>query len=106
MGSVVFPQASVKIFLTASPEERARRRYKQLKEKGLDVSLATLVSEIGARDERDRTRPVSPLKAAKGAVVVDTSSLTIAEVLDLVLDAVTRVFPDPAGEGRAGPGPA
>jgi cytidylate kinase len=94
MGSVVFPHAQVKIFLTASPEERAQRRYKQLKDKGLDVSLATLVNEIRDRDERDRTRTVSPLKAADGAITVDTTSLTVKEVFDLVLEAVRRVFPD------------
>ncbi|MGA7982297.1 MAG: (d)CMP kinase, partial [Chromatiaceae bacterium] len=94
MGSVVFPGASLKVFLTASPEERALRRYKQLKEKGLDVSLATLIAEIGARDERDSTRSVAPLKAPPGALVLDTTSLSIEEVLDRVLGAVRRVLPD------------
>lgn len=94
MGSVVFPSAQVKIFLTASPEERAQRRYKQLKEKGLDVSLANLVSEIRERDERDMSRSVAPLKVAEGAVEVDTTSLTIAEVLDRVMAAVRRFIPD------------
>jgi cytidylate kinase len=94
MGSVVFPGASLKVFLTASPEERALRRYKQLKEKGLDVSLATLITEIGVRDERDSTRSVAPLKAPPGALVLDTTSLSIEEVLDRVLGAVRRVLPD------------
>jgi cytidylate kinase len=94
MGSVVFPSAQVKIFLTASPEKRAQRRYKQLKEKGLDVSLANLVSEIRERDERDMSRSVAPLKVAEGAVEVDTTSLTIAEVLDRVMAAVRRFIPD------------
>jgi cytidylate kinase len=94
MGTVVFPSAQVKIFLTASPEERAQRRYKQLKEKGLDVSLANLVSDIRERDERDTSRSVAPLRAPEGAVEVDTTSLTIAEVLDRVLAAVRRAYPD------------
>jgi cytidylate kinase len=94
MGSVVFPDAPVKVFLTASPEERANRRYKQLKDKGLDVSLAQLVAEIRERDTRDSTRSVAPLKAPSGALVLDTTSLSIGEVLDRVLEAVRRVFPD------------
>jgi len=94
MGSVVFPSAHAKIFLTASSEERAQRRYKQLKEKGLDVSLANLVSDIRERDERDTSRSVAPLRAPEGAVEVDTTSLTIAEVLDRVLAAVRRAYPD------------
>jgi cytidylate kinase len=94
MGTVVFPGAALKVYLTASPEERARRRYKQLKEKGLDVSLSNLTQEIGARDERDSTRSIAPLKAPPGAFVVDTTSLSIEEVLDRVLEAVRRVLPD------------
>lgn len=96
MGSVVFPAAQLKIFLTASAEERADRRYKQLKEKGLDVSLPQLVTEIRERDERDSKRSVAPLKAPIGALIVDTTSLSIEEVLDRVLEAVRRVFPDSA----------
>jgi len=96
MGSVVFPAAQLKIFLTASAEERADRRYKQLKEKGLDVSLPQLVTEIRERDERDSKRPVAPLKAPLGALIVDTTSMSIEEVLDRVLEAVRRVFPDSA----------
>ena len=94
MGTVVFPHAQLKVFLTASPEERARRRYKQLKDKGLDVSLATLVTEIRERDERDMTRSVAPLTAPEESLTVDTTSLTIAEALDQVLEAVRRVFPN------------
>jgi CMP/dCMP kinase len=94
LGSVVFPEAMLKVYLTASPEERARRRYKQLKGKGLDVSLASLIQEIGARDERDSTRSIAPLKAPPGALVLDTTSLAIEEVLDRVLEAVRRVLPD------------
>lgn len=96
MGTVVFPDASLKIFLTASAEERAKRRYKQLKDKGLDVSLPQLVTEIRERDERDSNRSVAPLKAPDGALKVDTTSMSIEEVLDRVLEAVRRVFPDSA----------
>lgn len=94
MGSVVFPHAPVKVFLTASADERALRRYKQLKDKGLDVSLSHLATEIRERDLRDSTRSVAPLVAPPGALVVDTTSLSVEEVLDRVLEAVRRVFPD------------
>ena len=94
MGTVVFPDAPLKIFLTASAEERAQRRYKQLKQKGLDVSLPQLVTEIRERDERDSNRSVAPLKAPDGALKVDTTSMSIQEVLDRVLEAIWRVFPD------------
>lgn len=94
MGTLVFPDASLKIFLTASAEERARRRYKQLKQKGLDVSLPQIVTEIAERDERDSNRPVAPLETPLGALTLDTTSLTIAEVLDRVLEAFRNVFPE------------
>jgi cytidylate kinase len=94
MGSVVFPHARVKVFLTASAEERAIRRHKQLKEKGLDVSLCALSREIAERDERDSRRAVAPLVAPEGALVLDTTSLSIEQVLDRVLEAVEAVFPD------------
>jgi cytidylate kinase len=97
MGSVVFPDAPLKIYLSASPEERARRRHKQLKEKGLDVSLPQLAREIAERDERDRQRSVAPLVAPAGALVLDTTSLGIDEVLERVVEAVARVFPEAAG---------
>lgn len=82
MGTVVFPDAVVKIFLTASAEERAQRRYNQLKDKGLSVTMRSLLEEIAERDERDQQRDVSPLVAAEDAVVLDTSELTIDEVVD------------------------
>lgn len=85
MGTTVFPDAVLKIFLTASPEQRAQRRYKQLKQKGNDVSLASLVQEITARDERDSTRAVSPLIPAADAVIVDTSTMDIAAVMQQVI---------------------
>jgi len=85
MGTVVFPSAALKIFLTASPEERARRRYKQLKDKGYAGSLADLSREIAERDARDANRPVSPLKAADDALVVDSTPMGITAVVDHVL---------------------
>jgi len=95
MGSVVFPDAAVKIFLDASAEERAQRRYKQLIEKGLDANLAGLISEIRERDDRDRNRSVAPLKAADGALIVDSTALTIDEVVHVVMEQVQKAFPDP-----------
>jgi cytidylate kinase len=86
MGTIVFPNADLKIFLTASPEERARRRYKQLKDKGSDVSLPALSREIAERDSRDSTRAVAPLKPAPDAEVIDSTGLTIEQVVDRVLE--------------------
>ena len=85
MGTVIFPDAVRKVFLTASAEERAQRRYKQLNEKGLDVTLSSLLHEIEARDARDATRAVSPLKPAADAVRVDTTGMPIPEVVAKVL---------------------
>jgi cytidylate kinase len=85
MGTVVFPAARLKIFLTASPEERARRRYNQLKDKGSGASLAALSLEIAERDRRDSTRAVAPLVPAADAVIVDSTSLTIDEVVDRIM---------------------
>jgi cytidylate kinase len=86
MGTVVFPQADLKIFLTASPEERAQRRYKQLKDKGSGVSLAALSREITERDLRDSTRKVAPLKPAPDARVIDSTGLSIEAVVSRVLE--------------------
>jgi CMP/dCMP kinase len=86
MGTVVFPEAALKIFLTATPEERALRRYKQLKDKGSDVSLAALSREISERDLRDQTREVSPLKPASDACVIDSSRLSVEAVVGRVLE--------------------
>ena len=85
MGTAIFPQAAVKIFLMASPQERAKRRYKQLIEKGNDVNLSSLLREIEERDERDTNRTSSPLKPAEDAYLLDTSNLTIDEVFNKVL---------------------
>jgi cytidylate kinase len=85
MGTVVFPQAPLKIFLTASAEERADRRHKQLKAKGESVNIADLLRDLKARDERDSQRAVSPLVPADDAVIVDTTGMGITEVTDRVL---------------------
>jgi cytidylate kinase len=85
MGTVVFPAARLKIFLTASPDERARRRHNQLKDKGSGASLAALSQEIAERDRRDSTRAVAPLVAAADAVTVDSTALTIGQVVDRIM---------------------
>ena len=85
MGTVVFPEAPLKIYLTASPEERARRRHKQLKEKGLTVTIAGLSQEIRERDLRDSSRPVAPLRPAADAILLDSTGLTIEQVVEQVL---------------------
>jgi cytidylate kinase len=88
MGTVIFPDAEIKVFLTAGAPERAKRRYKQLKEKGLAVTLASLLHEIEARDARDAARKVAPLKPAADAVTIDTTGIPIDEVVAKVLDLV------------------
>lgn len=88
MGTVVFPDADVKIFLTASTDERAKRRHKQLIDKGESVSLADLVEMVRLRDERDSTRDVSPLVPASDAVIVDTMGKDVYEVLEAVKKVV------------------
>ncbi|KTD63964.1 (d)CMP kinase [Legionella spiritensis] len=85
MGTVVFPDAFLKVYLDASQEERASRRYFQLKEKGIDVSLAQVVDELAKRDSRDTARLHAPLKPAEDAVLIDTTGLTIVQVFDIVL---------------------
>jgi len=90
MGTVVFPDAPYKVFLTASAEERALRRYKQLKEKGNDVSLSALTKEIEERDRRDQERSVAPLRRAEHAVLVDSSHLSIEEVIVQCLALIDR----------------
>jgi len=86
MGTVVFPQADLKIFLTATPEERALRRHKQLKDKGSDVSLPALSREIAERDLRDQTRQVAPLRPAPDACVIDSTGLEVGAVVARVLE--------------------
>ena len=82
--TVIAPHAQVKIFLTASLEERARRRYKELKDKGLDVTLQDLMTQIAERDHRDSTRDDSPLSVAKGAEVIETDNLSIDQVVERI----------------------
>ena len=93
MGTVIFPDASHKVFLTASADERAERRYKQLKEKGVSVTLAGLLREILARDARDANRAVAPLRPADDAVCIDTTGLGI----DAVVERVLAVLPERVG---------
>ncbi len=85
MGTVIFPTAGLKVFLTAAAEVRALRRYKQLKDKGIDASLAALFLEIAERDKRDSTRAVAPLRPSIDAVVLDSTQLSIQEVVEQVL---------------------
>jgi cytidylate kinase len=95
MGTVVFPTAELKIFLTASPEERALRRYKQLKERGISVTLGDLIKELQERDKRDQERSVAPLKPAEDAIRIDTDRLAIDQVVERVLSEVSvkKAFP-------------
>jgi len=93
MGTVVFPDADLKIFLTASAGERAKRRHKQLKEKGFDVNLAQLSDDISERDIRDSQRSVSPLRPADDAVIIDTTDLSIDEVILQVSELVRNQYP-------------
>ena len=88
MGTVVFPDAPFKIFLTASAQARAERRYQQLKTQGEDVRIATLLQEIEARDARDMNREAAPLKAADDAITIDTTEFSIEQVLEKVLSLV------------------
>jgi cytidylate kinase len=90
MGTTVFPDALLKVFLTASPEVRAERRYKQLKEKGFDANLSRLLGEIRERDQRDAARTVSPLKPAADAIVLDSSDLAIVEVVERILELLAE----------------
>ena len=88
MGTVVFPDAPLKVCLTASAEERARRRYLQLKAKGDDVSLSGLLDEIRARDERDTQRAIAPLKPAADAIQLDSTELSIEQVLERIMSEI------------------
>ena len=92
MGTKVFPDSELKVILTASTEERAKRRYKQLKDKGIDVSLPALSRDIEDRDRRDSERSVAPLRPAEDARLLDSSNLTIDEVTQTVLDWALEVI--------------
>jgi cytidylate kinase len=91
MGTVVFPHAGLKIFLTASPAERALRRYKQLKEKGVAANLAALSLEIAERDRRDSTRTASPLVASADATMLDTTGMSVDDVIGRVLKIAREI---------------
>ena len=94
MGTIVFPDAELKVFLTASAEERAKRRYKQLKGKGINVNLRGLSADIAERDKRDKERVVSPLKAAEDAIVIDTTGIDVALVNNQISALVRDRFAD------------
>jgi cytidylate kinase len=96
MGTVVFPDAELKIFLIASPEERALRRYNQLKERGISVTLSDLIKELRERDRRDQERTVAPLKPAEDAIRIDTDRLTIEQVVERIIFEIKRKKAFPA----------
>jgi len=89
-GTVVFPKADVKFYLDASLEERARRRHRELVQRGQDATVATIMEELRQRDASDRNRKVGPLRVAEDAVVVDTTRMTIDEVVDTLMEHVRR----------------
>lgn len=95
MGSVVFPDAVFKVFLTATAEERAQRRYKQLMEKGMSANMAALLQDIRERDARDSTRAVAPLRKCDDAVEIDTTGLTVAAVAAQILERYRRALKAP-----------
>ncbi|MCL1041117.1 (d)CMP kinase [Shewanella marisflavi] len=94
MGTVVFPATPAKLYLTASAEERAQRRYNQLQDKGFDVNIDRLLAEVIERDERDMNRPVAPLVPAEDALVIDTTAIGIDEVVELALAHIKQKLPD------------
>ncbi|MFK7955533.1 MAG: (d)CMP kinase [Lysobacterales bacterium] len=93
MGTVVFPGAPVKLYITASAKERARRRYEQLKASGTDANLRALLSDIQARDQRDKERDSAPLRPADDAFVIDTTRMSVKEVIGCALEILRRRFP-------------
>jgi len=103
MGTVVFPDATLKVYLTASQEERAGRRYKQLIEKGISSTLESLLRDIRDRDARDAERAVAPLAPASDAVILDTTGVTIAAAVRFVLDRYLALGPGPAGANAGKP---
>ena len=92
MGSVIFPESELKIFLTASIETRATRRYKQLKDREFNVSLPALIKDLDARDKRDKRRENSPLVIPEGAFVIETDDLTIIDVKKIVKEKVNKTY--------------
>ncbi len=100
MGTIVFPTAQLKIFLTASAEERATRRYKQLIEKGINVNLRDLSADIAERDRRDKERVASPLRPAEDAVTIDTTGIKIQRVINRISALVEERFGSQPGFTR------
>ncbi|QYJ99784.1 (d)CMP kinase [Shewanella psychrotolerans] len=94
MGTVVFPSTPAKLYLTASAEERAQRRYNQLQDKGFDVNIDHLLAEVIERDERDMNRPVAPLIPAEDALIIDTTAISIDEVVELALAHIIQKLPN------------
>jgi cytidylate kinase len=95
MGSVVFPDAGLKVFLTAAPEERARRRHKQLMEKGMSANIPLLLQDIHQRDARDSARAVAPLQKCAGAVEIDTTAMTVSEAVSKILAQYAKALRAP-----------
>lgn len=93
MGTTVFPAAPLKVFLTASAEERAKRRHKQLMEKGISANISTLAADIAERDERDRNRSSSPLVPAHDAIQIDSTHLSVQQVVDRILKEARQHLP-------------
>ena len=91
MGTVVFPRAKIKFFLTATLKERAKRRYIQLKEKGVDVEFKKIMKDLKRRDEQDTSRAIAPLRAAKDAIIIDTTELGVQEVLERLIFKIKEV---------------
>jgi len=96
MGTTVFPDAPLKVFMTASAEERAERRYKQLKAKGINANIAALVADLKARDEQDANRAVSPLKPANDAILLDTTEMSIQQVTEKLLELARQRLGNPS----------
>lgn len=92
MGTVIFPDAAVKFFLTATPEERARRRYIQLKKLGIEEDIEQLAKDLAIRDQRDRERAIAPLQAAGDAIIIDTTHLNVSEVFAKVLEHIPQLL--------------
>ena len=90
MGTVVFPEAAHKFFLIATPEVRARRRTEQLQEKGLNANYTEILTQITQRDQDDSTRSLAPLKAAPDAVIIDSSAISIDQVVQLMVDTISK----------------
>lgn len=97
MGTVIFPDAALKIFLTADLEKRVERRYNQLKQKGINATLEAIRADVVERDKRDQERQIAPLSAADDALIIDTSELTVEQVVEKILTAVDKLKPSVMG---------